>query len=1050
MTSQAQRSFSHSLLGPFTFDPRRAPEAPGQLRRGDASWTSRPWLLRTAFWVCLIASLLAIAPGAAGQQKRIYINDKFPIKGENGVNLSPPHVEQTNECAKHVYVDGFVPHATIRVYRNGANLIGGPISPEFGFVAVPLTLALHPGDKITATQEVNGVTSARSAVMVVTIMPATLPAPAITKPVYACARVVAVTGLASGVSVEVRDITANSIIGTYFTPNDWGSDWAPVVTSPLVQGHKIEARQYSCKGVKSKYSAAATVVANPHPLAAPVLEPPIVGNDAVTMSGLYTGALLQAFDHAAPIGSGYATGGTNWMHVAPPIPANGSISAQQSLCSHGPRSNPQTPTSTMPAPSLLGPICPGQPAAYVANSTINAVLVLLVNGQVAGYGGAGPGEIPLDLAPPHVFAQNDKVQVVEYIGALVVESNQVIVGCTHVITYHNDNNRTGWNPAENTLTTSNVRPLTFGHILTVPLDDQVDTQPLVVSNQAIENQGTHTVVYVTTESNTVYAIDSWTGAVLLKRNLGTPVSTLPGGCNNNGPNVGINGTGTIDIRSRSLYVIAYTLLNGTPAHQLHKLSLETLADLPGSPTLVSATQILQGGGSFPFNSAYQRQRPALLETNGNIYAGFGSFCDFDASQSRGWLLGWNAGSLAPVSNSELTDQLSASTATVDCTYSGNHPCFLSSVWMSGYGLAADTSGNLFFTTGNTASGTYNSSFNVGESVVKMPGNLSGPADLFTPNDESTLDTDDNDYGSGGTMVLPDQPGMFPHLAVAAGKEGNLFVMNRDHMGGLQTPNVPQSVPIGNCWCGPSYFEANPTAGARVVSSGGNQVGLWSLTTTGSPVAPTLASVASSTIAASSDQDPGFFTSVSSNGTGANTAIIWAISRATGDDNHVTLYAFNATPSGTSLPLLWSGTAGSWPNTNGNADLVPTVANGRVYVASYQQLQIFGLRTLFFHPRITGAYLEGVLKAAAEKRPPTGPQFWGTVKSVEGSRMTLVLRNGRELPVDIAAAVKAGHISLLQPGKFALVRGTMGPNGVFQATSVLRAKGKSLWGEDKEK
>jgi len=1041
-----------------------APKAPGNgpaaSGRGMRSATALHfWVKWPALWVCLMAALLALAPEAAGQRTKIRINDKFPIRGPNGVNLSPPNVEQTNECAKHVYVNGFVPHATIRVYLNGTTLIGGPVSPEFAFTAVTLTQALHTGDKITATQEVNGVTSAPSATMTVTPMPPNLPAPTIATPLYACAHVVGVHGLASGVSVEVLDATVNAIIGTFYTPNDWGSDWAPVVTSALVNGHKIKARQFSCKGAKGPYSAPQTVVPDPNPLVAPVLETPIVGNDAVTMSSLYTGAAIQAFDHAMPIGSGYATGDTNWMHVAPAISSSSLISAQQSLCKHGPRSNPVTPTTNLPAPTLLGPICPGQGAAYVADSTINAVLVLLVNGQIAGYGGAAPGDVPLDLAPPHTFAQNDKVQVVEYIGSLVVYSNEIIVGCTHVTTYHNDNNRTGWNRAENTLTTANVNPLTFGHIVTVPLDDQVDTQPLVVPNQLITGQGTHTVVYVTTESNSVYAIDSWTGAILKQVNLGPPVA-MPQGCNNNGPNVGINGTGTIDLKTRTLYVIAYTTKAGNPIHQLHALSLETLADRPGSPVTVGASQ---SSPAVSFQSAYQRQRPALLEANGNIYAGFGSYCDLVASKTRGWVLGWTTGSLAALSNFELTNQigsLSGSSASVDCTWTGNHPCFLSSVWMSGYGLAGDSEGNVYFNTGNTAEGTYNDPQNIGESVVQLPGSLSGTLHLFTPHNHDTLDNQDNDLGSGGAMVLPDQPGNFPHLLISDGKDGNLWVINRDNMGGLATPDVPQSVSIGGCWCGPSYLDT--PGGGEVVSSGGtydnntqlsyNKVQLWTITTTGSPAAPAVSLVASSATFEPTGHDPGFFTSVSSDGTDPKTQIIWAVNRASGDDNHVTMYAFNATPSGATLPLLWQGVAGYWPSVDANNNIVPTVANGRVYVATYQQLQIFGLRTLRIHwpPRFTGEFEETRLREARVRRPPASPQFWGRVKSVEGDKMVITLRGGRELAVDLSEAIKTQHAVLLRPGQSALVRGTMGAGGVFHATVVLRAKGESLWGEDKEK
>lgn len=508
---------------------------------------------------------------------------------------------------------------------------------------------------------------------------------------------------------------------------------------------------------------------------------------------------------------------------------------------------------------------------------------------------------------------------------------------TNVVTYHNNPQRTGWNSAETTLTPASVAA-GFGLVATpTPLDDQVDTQPLVVPNQTIQGVGVRSVVYVTTEHNTVYAIDAVSGAILKQRNLGPPIAS-PLGCNNNGPNVGVNGTATIDSATSTMYVMVYTNSGAGPEYYLHALDLGTLNDHSGSPVPVAASHSLSGGGSYPFNATVQRQRPGLLDANGRIYAGFGSFCDSDAPLSRGWVLSWDKTSLALLSSQELTNQRSTANSS-DCTYSGNHPCFLASVWMSGYGLATDSTGNVYFTTGNTGSGDYDQSLNLAESAVQMKSDLSKATGFFTPSNESTLDTGDTDYGSGGLMVLPDQPGTFPHLAAGAGKDGRLFILNRDSMGGFNTTDIPQSVAIGGCWCGPSYFEG--PAGPRVVSSGGAQVKTWSITTTSGK--PSLTLQATSPSIEPTSQDPGFFTSVSSNGTAANSAIIWAMGRAAGADLHVTLYAFNATPTGSALPLLWSGVAGNWPNASGNANIVPTVANGRVYVATNQQLAIFGLR-----------------------------------------------------------------------------------------------------------
>jgi hypothetical protein len=607
---------------------------------------------------------------------------------------------------------------------------------------------------------------------------------------------------------------------------------------------------------------------------------------------------------------------------------------------------------------------------------------------------------------------------------------------TSVATYHNDIKRTGWNPSESILTPSNVTPATFGLITTTTLDDQVDAQPLVVANQTITGKGVHTVVYVATENNSVYAIDASTGSILQKVNLGAPVP-MPLGCNNNGPNVGINSTPTIDVETQIIYVMAYTLVAGQPIYRLHALHLQSLAEVAGSPITVVASHTLTNGSKYSFNATYQRQRPALLQSAGNIYAGFGSFCDFSTGSSRGWLLGWNASTLAPLSANELTDRLTSAPY-----QSGNW--FLSSIWMSGYGIADDGDGNIFFVTGNSdpQQATWNSTTNLAESVVKMPQALTSVLDFFTPSNEFTLDQNDYDYASGGVLVLPDQPGPVPHLAVAAGKEGQLFILDRDDMGGFHNDNIPASVGLdGGCWCGPSYYEGSDGIG-RVVTSGGSQVETWTINTSNRPA---LTLEASSPALATTAQDPGFFTTVSSNGTTANTAIIWAIGRPTGSNHQITLYAFNATKSGSSLPQLWSGSAGSWPYVSGNADLVPTVANGMVYVASYKQLAIFG-RTA-----AAGAKTEVKLQQpqAAPEVNPAGALFWGSIKSISDSRIELVLRTGELLRVDLSAALAEGTTVVPVLGENVAVNGQFNGHGVLQARFMWRAKGpQKSWGADR--
>ena len=500
-----------------------------------------------------------------------------------------------------------------------------------------------------------------------------------------------------------------------------------------------------------------------------------------------------------------------------------------------------------------------------------------------------------------------------------------------VTTYHYDNNRTGWNSKETKLTPTTVASASFGMLKSVALDDQVDAQPLVVTNINItagSHLGKHNVVYVATEGNTVYAIDANSGTILLSANFGAPVPK-PLHCGNNGPNVGINSTPVIDPKGHLLYVMVYNQTSSGPAYFLHSLDLGNLTDkIPA--VQVSASHMLTDGTTYVFNASVQRQRPALLVANGNVYAGFGSFCDFSPSLSRGWLLGWKVNTMVPLPANEILD--------TQPTSPNNY--FLSSIWMSGYGPAADSQGNILFVTGNSdpAGTTYDGVSDIQESVVKVSGNLTTVLDKFTPKNVASLDQTDDDFGSGGAMVLPNQPGSVPHLVVAAGKNGSMFLMNGDNLGGFSTTtnNVLQTVQIGACWCGPSYFVDSDGA-ARIVTSGAKTAEVWKLQT--SPT-QTLTKISTSP-SIGGGQFPGFFTTISSNG--KSNFIIWALSHpASTASNGINLFAFNPEAGGATMTQLFTGAAGTWPNTGGNSNLVPVVANGKVYVVSNKELRIFGL------------------------------------------------------------------------------------------------------------
>ncbi|HKH98618.1 MAG TPA: hypothetical protein VJ999_05875 [Candidatus Sulfotelmatobacter sp.] len=499
---------------------------------------------------------------------------------------------------------------------------------------------------------------------------------------------------------------------------------------------------------------------------------------------------------------------------------------------------------------------------------------------------------------------------------------------TGIFTYHYDNYRTGWNQTETVLTPANVNSKSFGLLHNVVLDAQVDGQPLVVPNVLItagQYPGLHNVVYVATENNTVYAIDSDTGAVLLNPNFGPPVAPNPS-CGPT-PKLGIHSTPVIDPGSNTLYLLAYTQTAKGPVYQVHALDLGSLTDKT-APEPVAASHTLTNGTTLHFNALYQRQRPALLLANGNLYAAFGSFCDGQAAQSRGWLLGWTASSLVPLTTNELVDTQSSAP--------GDY--FLSSIWMSGYGPSTDDAGNVLFVTGNSQFGTYDGVSNIQESVVKVSPTLNSVLDLFTPDNQYDLDLDDLDFGSGGVMVLPDQPGSIPHLAVAAGKDGHMFLMNEDNLGRYSSTknNVLGIYTAGPCWCGESYF-VDPDGAARVVSSGGRTVKVWKVITS-----PKVAlSPVTQSPGMGGGQYPGTFTSISSNGN--SNPIIWAVNRpVSGSSPTVYLFAFNPDSGKNPMTELFRASAGSWPNPGNDANIVPVVANGQVFVASVKQLQIFGL------------------------------------------------------------------------------------------------------------
>jgi outer membrane protein assembly factor BamB len=596
-----------------------------------------------------------------------------------------------------------------------------------------------------------------------------------------------------------------------------------------------------------------------------------------------------------------------------------------------------------------------------------------------------------------------------------------------ITTYHYDNARTGWNQIESTLTPANVGRLQ--RLTTIALDAQVDAQPLFVPGVTIAG-GRHNVLYVATENNTIYALDAATGAILLRTNFGpaVPLSAVPGQCYNNTAVQGINSTPVIDPATNTLYVMIDIYENKTPTNWLQALDLTTLRNkVP--PAAVHAMATLSDGSGWKFKAVFSRQRAALVEANGNIYAGFASFCDFDFNYSRGWLLGWDAGSLAPLAAKRLNNRLIQAQSPNDF--------FLSSIWMSGSGPAVDSSGNLLFATGNSdpSGTTYNRIYNLSESIIKISPDLTKVLSFFTPSGPSPgvafLDKNDKDFGSGGVLRLPVQPGR-RNLVTAAGKAGVMYLLNGDQLGGYHNPDrALGAFPIGACWCAESYFTGWDGIG-RIVSSGGVNIMIWRLQTSPSV---TLVNESTSPALPNSVQDGGFFTSVSSNRT--RNAVVWAVGRPVDrDPANVILYAFDprAAARGNSA-WLFSGVAGTWPIVGGNANIVPVVANGRVYVASYKELAIFGLPSA---GAVASAAVPGP-RPTLPDLPADGHEIFATIKSVAGTNVTVAIRTGKLLHVDAAKAIEAKHSVVLVVDEPVRVLGSYDRAGILMATSIARTK-----------
>ena len=515
------------------------------------------------------------------------------------------------------------------------------------------------------------------------------------------------------------------------------------------------------------------------------------------------------------------------------------------------------------------------------------------------------------------------------------KSASVTIGVTDlagVFTYHNNLSRDGSNPSEYALTTSNVAAATFGKLFSCVVDGAIYAQPLWVANLTIGGTKRN-VVFVATQHESLYAFDADTSPCLAlwQVNLvdpnhgGTPGETsvpsgptgnLVGGGNGDiTPEVGITGTPVIDPTTMTLYVVSKSVIASGPTffQRLHAIDVLTGNERAGSPVTIAGSYPGTGDGSSTtaFVASQQNQRPGLALVNGVVYIAWSSH--EDAGFYYGWIMGYNAASLA---------QTAVLNVTPNVLYGG--------IWMGGSAPAADSSNYLYLITGNgnfDANSSTAPNNDYGDSFLKLTSGLS-VSQYFTPSDQANDNANDNDFGAGGAAILVDQPSSpVAHLVIGGGKDGYLYLLNRDAMGSFGDSNAWQRF----------YF------GYGIFATGAFWNGKYYLAGVGGPLQSYSFNPATGQFdLASVPQSPGIFgfpgSTPSLSSLGATNGIAWALDNG----NYCTpgangcgptvLHAYDAMNVSSEL---WNSTQGSAGNAVGNAVkfTVPTVANGKVYVGT---------------------------------------------------------------------------------------------------------------------
>ena len=501
-----------------------------------------------------------------------------------------------------------------------------------------------------------------------------------------------------------------------------------------------------------------------------------------------------------------------------------------------------------------------------------------------------------------------------------------------VLTYHNDAARTGQNLNETILTPGNVSVNTFGKLFTILTDGKVDAQPLYVSAVVMPGKGTHNVLFVATEHDSVYAFGAATGITLWHRNL-LKQGEVPSdnrNCSEMAPEIGITATPVIDHAAGvhgTIYVLAMSKSpSGEYFQRLHALDVATGEEEFGGPVDIHATFPGTGdgsnNGSLIFNPKKYKSRPGLLLVNNVVYTSWGSHCD--SRPYTGWIIGYNETSLQQVN-------------VLDTTPNGSG----GSLWSSGAGLAADVSGNIYFLVAN---GTFDTTPNsngfpdkgdFGNGFLKVSTlndqlAVTDYFDMFNTLAESTLDVD---LGSGGALVLPDMKDsqeQVRHLAVGAGKDRKIYLVDRDNMGKFHPTANKIYQELSTALAGPEYGMPAYFSGTLYYGAVGDAIRAFPFLNGRLLKLP-------SSITRTKFRFPGATPSISANGT--TNGIVWAAENTA----VAVLHAYDAGNLARELYNSNQATSGRDHFGAGNKFITPTIANGRVYVGTTTGVGVFGLR-----------------------------------------------------------------------------------------------------------